>query len=78
MMTEEMTNLEQAAASDQTEPAAEVVQVIEIVDLDRPLMTTSFEDYTVTEGLLLLLLLFLFVKEFILKPLKGVFSWLSW
>ena len=78
MMTEEMTNLEQAAASDQTEPVAEVVQVIEIVDLDRPLMTTSFEDYTVTEGLLLLLLLFLFVKEFILKPLKGVFSWLSW
>lgn len=70
--------LEQTAASDQAEPVAEVVQVIEIVELDRPLMTTSFDDYTVTEGLLLLLLLFLFVKEFILRPLKGGFSWLFW
>ena len=78
MMTEEITNLEHATASDQTEPVTEVIQVIEAVELDRPFMTTSFEDYTVTEGLLLLLLLFLFVKEFILNPLKGVFSWLNW
>ena len=77
-MTEEMTNLEQTASSDQSEPVTEVIQVIEIVELERPFMTTSFEDYTVTEGLLLLLLLFLFVKEFILKLLKGVFSWLNW
>lgn len=73
-----MSNLEQTAAPDQAEPVIEVIQVIEISELDRPLMTTSFEDYTVTEGLLLLLLLFLFMKEFILKPLKGVFSWLTW
>ena len=77
-MTEEMTNLEQTASPEQAEPVQEIIQVIEISDLDRPLMTTSFDDYTVTEGLLLLLLLFLFAKEFILKPLKGVFSWLTW
>lgn len=77
-METENTTLEQTAAPDQAEPAAEVIQVIEVVDLDRPLMTTNFNDYTVTEGLLLLLLLFLFVKEFILKPLKGGFSWLFW
>ena len=77
-MTEEMTKLEQTAAPEQAEPVQEIIQVIEIVDIDRPLMTTSFDDYTVTEGLLLLLLLFLFVKEFIIKPLKGVFSWLTW
>ena len=78
MMTEEMTDLEPTTTDEQAEPVAEVIQVIEVVDLDRPLMTTNFDDYTVTEGLLLLLLLFLFVKEFILKPLKGGFSWLFW
>ena len=77
-METENTTLEQTTAPDQAEPVVEVIQVIEITDLDRPLMTTNFEDYTVTEGLLLLLLLFLFVKEFILKPLKGGFSWLFW
>ena len=77
-METENTTLEQTTAPDQAEPVAEVIHVIEIVDLDRPLMTTNFDDYTVTEGLLLLLLLFLFVKEFILKPLKGGFSWLFW
>lgn len=43
--------------------------------LDRPLMTTSFRDYTVTEGLLLLLLLSAFVAA-CAKILKGGFSWL--
>lgn len=78
MMTEEMTDLEQTTTDEQAEPVTEVIQVVEVIDLYRPLMTTSFNDYTVTEGLLLLLLLFFFVKEFIIKPLKGVFSWLSW
>lgn len=43
--------------------------------LDRPLMTTSFQDYTVTEGLLLLLLLSAFVAA-CARMLKEGFSWL--
>lgn len=45
--------------------------------LDRPALTTSFRDYTVTEGLLLLLLLAAFAAACI-KILKGGFSWLRW
>ena len=43
--------------------------------LDHPFMTTSFQDYTVTEGLLLLLLLSVFVAA-CAKMLKEGFSWL--
>lgn len=43
--------------------------------LEHPLMTTSFQDYTVTEGLLLLLLLSAFIAA-CAKILKGGFSWL--
>lgn len=43
--------------------------------LDHPLMTTSFQDYTVTEGLLLLLLLSAFVAA-CARMLKEGFSWL--
>lgn len=41
----------------------------------RPLLTTPFSDYNVTEGLLLLLLLCL-VAQFCVRMLKGGFSWL--
>lgn len=41
----------------------------------RPLMVTSFEDYSVTEGLLLLLVLGL-VLSVCLKMLRGGFVWL--
>lgn len=43
--------------------------------VDHPLMTTPFDDYTVTEGLLLLLLLSVFVAACV-KLLKGGFAWL--
>ena len=43
--------------------------------LDHPLMTTSFQDYNVTEGLLLLLLVSAFMAA-CAKMLKGGFSWL--
>jgi len=76
-METENTTLEQIAV-DQAEPIVEVIQVIEVIDLDRPLMTTNFDDYTVTEGLLLLLLLYLFTKEVLLRILRGGFSWLFW
>lgn len=42
----------------------------------RPVLTTSFEDYTVMEGLLLLLLLAAFVAV-CAKILKGGLSWLK-
>lgn len=45
--------------------------------LDHPLMTTSFRDYTVTEGLLLLILLAAFAAACV-KILKGGFQWLRW
>ena len=45
--------------------------------LDHPVLTTSFQDYTVTEGLLLLILLAAFAAACI-KILKGGFQWLRW
>ena len=41
------------------------------------MMTTSFTDYTVTEGLLLLILLCFFIRA-CAQMLKRGFSWLSW
>jgi len=45
--------------------------------LDHPVLTTSFQDYTVTEGLLLLIMLAAFAAACI-KILKGGFQWLRW
>jgi len=45
--------------------------------LDHPFMTTSFRDYTVTEGLLLLILLAAFAAACV-RILKGGFQWLRW
>lgn len=42
---------------------------------DHPMLTTPFDDYTVTEGLLLLLLLSVFLSV-CAKLLKGGFAWL--
>ena len=43
--------------------------------LDHPALTTSFADYTVTEALLLLLLLSVFLSACV-RMLRGGFSWL--
>ncbi len=43
--------------------------------VDHPMLTTPFEDYTVTEGLLLLLFLSVVVAACV-KMLKGGFAWL--
>ena len=43
--------------------------------VDHPLMTTPFSDYTVTEGLLLFLLLSAFAAACV-RLLKGGFAWL--
>lgn len=45
--------------------------------LDHPALTTSFQNYTVTEGLLLLILLAAFAAACI-RILKGGFQWLRW
>lgn len=50
--------------------------IAEVVELpDRPFFTTPFEEYTVTEGLLLLLVVVLVIR-WITGMLKGGFSWL--
>ena len=43
--------------------------------MDHPALTTPFEDYTVTEAFLLLLLLYLFLSS-CARMLRGGFSWL--
>lgn len=56
-------------SSEETEILAEVVEV------ERPFLTTSFEEYSVTEGLLLMILL-LAVVMICVKLVKGGFFWL--
>ena len=53
----------------------ETVEIVEEAVQDHPFLTTRFEDYTVTEGLLLLLLLCMFLS-FCIKLIRGGFSWL--
>lgn len=43
--------------------------------MDRPFLTTPLNDYTVTEGLLLMILLVLFIK-IVIGILKEGFWWL--
>jgi len=56
---------------DELQERVEAIQQVQ----DHPLLTTSFQDYTVTEGLLLLILLSAFAAVCI-KILKGGFQWL--
>lgn len=42
------------------------------------MLDTPFEDYSVTEGLLLILVLWLAVIQPCIKMIKGGFSWLAW
>lgn len=64
---------EEVIETTETPEIPETLEVIE--DTSRPFLTTSFEDYTVTEGLLLMILLLAFLM-FCIKVLKGGFSWL--
>ena len=54
-----------------------VIEYLEAIQgsMDHPVLTTPFEDYTVIEGLLLLLFLSVFVMACV-KLLKGGFAWL--
>ena len=62
---------------DNTESILEVVTDIRDSDTSRPFLTTSFSDYSVTEGLLLLILLWS-VIQYCIRRLKGGFSWFLW
>lgn len=62
--------LEAETSGDASSPAVEVTTTEA-----RPFLTTSFENYTVSEGLLLMLLL-LAVVMICVKMVKGGFSWL--
>lgn len=55
----------------------EVIEVAEIVEVevDRPFLTTPLNEYTVTEGLLLLILVFL-VGRSVTGWIKEGFFWL--
>lgn len=65
------------ADTDLTSPVVEDAETLtgEVVDLDRPFMTTAFEDYSVAEGLLLLLVLLTFL-QLCIKLVKEGFWWL--
>ena len=54
----------------------EVLETVEVVEVAaRDFLTTPLDQYTVTEGLLLVIVLILFFKE-ISKSLKEGFYWL--
>ena len=59
------------------EGMGELLQQLETLEqtADHPMLATSFQDYTVTEGLLLALLLSVFISACV-KMLKGGFAWL--
>ena len=57
----------------------QVLQHLETMEatMVHPALETSFEEYTVTEGLLFLLLV-LVIVSWCVKMIKGGFSWLLW
>ena len=54
--------------------ATEVAEIVEL-DVDRPFLSTPLNEYTVTEGLLLLILLF-YVGRSVMGWIKEGFFWL--
>lgn len=59
----------------ETVPPVETEIIAEVVEPERLLLTTPFEEYTVSEGLLLILVL-LVVLSFCGRLLKGGLFWL--
>ena len=66
-----------AASDTAMELVLERLEAIQTQTSLHPMWTTPFEDYTVCEGLLLLLLFFM-VISFCVKMLRRAFSWLLW
>lgn len=53
----------------------DALDTLEVQASDRPFLTTSFQEYNVTEGLLLTLVLLAYIV-LIVKLVKEAFSWL--
>jgi len=73
----EENNVLEVSEETTTQEADTVTETIEIVEVetDRPFLTTPIDDYTVSEGLLLLILLIL-VLRWIGAAIKEGFYWL--
>ena len=71
---DEETVVETGDSSMALDVFAEVSEV-ETVEVEHPFLTTSFEDYSVSEGLLLVIVLILVVK-FCIDVLRRGFYWL--
>lgn len=77
-MTEEELDLESTSeeSSGDTVIEATIPEPMQVTIVDtRPFLTTPFEEYTVTEGLLLIILLVIVVSK-VIKFAKGCFAWL--
>lgn len=69
---QEVSELEEPGQQEVSEP---VTYEITVTDEPRPFLTTDFADYSVSEGLLLSLLLLAFISC-LWRILRGAFSWL--
>lgn len=72
MENEEVQTVEETTG-EETE-ATELAEIVE-VEVDRPFLTTPINEYTVTEGLLLLILLY-YVGSSLMGWIKEGFFWL--
>lgn len=75
MVTE--NNIEAVVDAGDSLMSPEMVEILRDISatVSHPLMTTPFSEYTVTEGLLLILVIFC-VLSICLKMIKGGFYWL--
>ncbi len=73
----EEVEVEGEPAPEAGEGGTVVGDTVEIIEqtVNHPLLTTPFQDYTVTEGLLLLLLLCVFIKA-CMTMVRRAFAWL--
>jgi len=74
-MNEESSSVLLPDQEEAAELISDTIETVADVSQDRPFLTTSFEEYSVTEGLLLMLLI-LAVVMICVKMIKGGFYWL--
>lgn len=74
-MNEESSSVLLPDQEEAAELISDTIETVADVSQDRPFLTTSFEEYSVTEGLLLMLLI-LAVVMICVKMVKGGFYWL--
>ena len=72
MENEEVQTVEETTGEETA--AAELAEIVE-VDVERPFLSTPLNEYTVTEGLLLLIFLYL-VGRSVMGWIKEGFFWL--